>query len=117
MCTEVKWREEEIRLLVYFSYIHSQSTYTVYLEYHSVSPLVRMLGPPTPSPLSHCAPSRNQRAGGPTRLRVKGGGGPNLDDWRKSLVVCLNSIDSLYNTVSYANTHAIVNGVGKLCFK
>ncbi len=44
----------------------------LYLEYHSVCSLVRM---GLPHPLS--------------RKRVRWWGGPNSDDWRKSLVLCL----------------------------
>jgi hypothetical protein len=64
--------------------LKKQSTYTVYLEYHSVRPLVRV-GTPTPSPASECVPlgSRNQR-GGHTRQRS-----PNSDERRKSLALCL----------------------------
>jgi hypothetical protein len=47
----------------------SQSTY---LEYHSDCPLVGIRTPPPPS-----------------RLRVRGWGSPNSDDWRESLVLCL----------------------------
>jgi hypothetical protein len=49
----------------------------IYLEYHSVCPLV---GIGTPHPLTDCAPPLNQ--GG-------GGGGTHSDDWRKSLALCL----------------------------
>jgi hypothetical protein len=44
----------------------------IYLEYHNVCPLVRI---GTPHTLS--------------RKRVRGLGGPNADDWRKILVLCL----------------------------
>jgi hypothetical protein len=51
----------------------------IYLEYHSVCPLV---GIGTPSP-----PLRMR--GVHTRLRVRGWGSPNSDDWKESLVLCL----------------------------
>jgi hypothetical protein len=69
---------------------------------------------PSPSPASECAPPPfgpgggtlacgrgvgwvprcalpppDQRVGGHTRLRLKGWGRPNSDDWRKSLALCL----------------------------
>jgi hypothetical protein len=34
-------------------------------------------------------PPGTKGRGGHTRLRVTGGGGPNSDDWRKSLSLCL----------------------------
>ncbi len=46
------------------------------------------LGPSNPLFRKRVCPSRNQR-GGHTRLRVRGGGCPNSDDWRKSLALCL----------------------------
>ncbi len=47
------------------------------------------LGPPTPSPASECAlPLLNQK-GGDTRLKVKGWGRVNSDDWRKSITLSL----------------------------
>ncbi len=51
------------------------------------------MGPLTPSPASECVlPLLNQRGGGrQTRLRARGWGTPNSDDWRKSLALCLLS--------------------------
>jgi hypothetical protein len=57
----------------------------IYLEYHSVCSLVRIGTTPTPSPAGECAPHRNQK-GGDTLGEV---GGPNSDDWRKSLALYL----------------------------
>jgi hypothetical protein len=58
----------------------SQSTYCIYKEYHSVCPLVDIgTHPPPLSP----------GGGGHTRMRVRGWGNPNFDDWRKSLALCL----------------------------
>jgi hypothetical protein len=67
--------------------------YCLYPEYHSVCPLVRIGTPPPPSPASECVPpGTNGREH--TRLRVRGGG-PNSDDWRKSLALCLLCVGSL----------------------
>ncbi len=55
----------------------------IYLEYHSVCPLVG-IGTPTPSPASECASPRNQRGVGVhTSLRVRGWGSPNRTKERK----------------------------------
>ncbi len=35
------------------------------------------------------SPRRNRGGRGHTRLRVRGWGSPNFDDWRKSLALCL----------------------------
>jgi hypothetical protein len=35
-----------------------------------------------------CPPPHNRGGGGYTRLRVRGWGSPNSDDWRKSLALC-----------------------------
>jgi hypothetical protein len=40
--------------------------------------------PPTPSLASECAPPHQKPKGGHTRLRVRGWGSPNSDDWRKA---------------------------------
>ncbi len=65
----------------------------VYLEYHSVCPLVG-IGTHIPSPASECAlPSELKGREGytviHTRLRVRGWGSSNSDDWRENLVLCL----------------------------
>jgi hypothetical protein len=70
----------------------------IYLEYHSVCPLVRIgIGTPTtPSPAS-------EGEGVHTRLRARGWGSPNSDDWRKGLALCLCSclaIPLQYTTVN-----------------
>ncbi len=43
----------------------------------------------TPSSVSDCAPPPGSKGGGHTRLRVRGWGSPNSDDWRKSSALCL----------------------------
>jgi hypothetical protein len=66
-----------------------KSKFTLYQEYHSVCPFVRIGTPPTPSSPSKCVPSPESKGGRHTRLRVRGRGGPNSDDWRKGLALCL----------------------------
>jgi hypothetical protein len=64
----------------------------MYKEYHSVCPLVGIGTPPTP--LSQASvPLPPRTGGGHTRLRVRGWGRPISDDWRKSLPLCLYSVD------------------------
>jgi hypothetical protein len=43
---------------------------------------------PNPSLASECAPPPRTGGGGHTRLRVRGWGSPNSDEWRKSLPLC-----------------------------
>jgi hypothetical protein len=47
------------------------------------------LEPPTSSPASECVPPPGNQRGGHIRRKVRGRKGPNSDDWRKSLVLCL----------------------------
>ncbi len=52
--------------------------------------LCRNWNSPNPSPACECAlPPEPKGGGGHTRLRLKGWGIPNSDDWRKSLAICL----------------------------
>ncbi len=45
---------------------------------------------PNPSPASECAlPPDQMVVEGHTRLRLRGWGSSNSDDWRKSLALCL----------------------------
>jgi hypothetical protein len=63
-------------------YVYLQST-TVYVPSSE-------MGLSHPPPLtSECAPPPGTKGGGHTRLRVRGWGSPNSDDWRKSLALCL----------------------------
>jgi hypothetical protein len=55
---------------------------------------------PTPSLASECAPHPGTNGGGDTRLRVRGWGSPNSDDWRKSLALCLLCDPDLENVAS-----------------
>ncbi len=45
--------------------------------------------PPTPSSPSKCVPSPETKGGRHTLLPLRGWGGFNSDDWRKSLALCL----------------------------
>ncbi len=62
----------------------------IYLEKHSVCLFVRIGTPPPPLPQRVC-PSPGTKGGEVlhTRLRVRGRGSPNSNDWRKSLALCL----------------------------
>jgi hypothetical protein len=62
----------------------------IYKEHHSVFPLVRIGTPPTPLPLASVPlPPGPKGGGGHTRLRLRGWGSPNSDDWKKSLALWL----------------------------
>ncbi len=63
----------------------------IFIEYHSVCPLVGIGNLPPPfSPASVPLPGTNGGGGGVhTRLRVRGWGSPNSYDGRKSLALCL----------------------------
>ncbi len=58
----------------------------IYKEYHSVCPLVGIgTLPPPLSPATVALPPETKMVrGGHTRLRVRGWGSPNPDDWRKA---------------------------------
>ncbi len=60
----------------------------IYIEYHRVCPRVGIGDLPLPLPqASVLLPPEPKR--GHTRLRVRGWGCPNSNDWRKSLALCL----------------------------
>ncbi len=68
--------------VIYFLCVSLLNKVNIYLEYHSVCPLVRIGIPPTPPPRPQASVSpRNQRGRGHTRLRVRG---PNSYGWRES---------------------------------
>jgi hypothetical protein len=92
-CSEFKDLTKQLKVRVRL-YISKQAVYNglhkvrIYKEYHSVCPLVGIGTLPTPlSPAS--VPLPPEPGGGHTRLRVRGWGSPNSDDWRKSLALCL----------------------------
>ncbi len=58
----------------------------IYLEYHSVCSLVRTW---TPLSRKRVCPSPREGRGGIHSPAGKGVGGPNSDDWRKSLALCV----------------------------
>jgi hypothetical protein len=60
-----------------------------YIEHHSVCPLVGIGTPPNPLPQASVPSPLGPTGGGwgHTRLRVKGWGSPNSNDWRKSLAL------------------------------
>jgi hypothetical protein len=69
----------------------------IFTEYHSVCPLVGIGTLPPPYLASECAPPPGTKEwGGHTRLRVRGWGSQNSDDWRKSLARCLLCVLCLY---------------------
>jgi hypothetical protein len=72
-------------------YTYSLYKIRIYKEYHSVCPLVGIGTLPTPlSPARLPLPPRTGGVGVTLdRLRVRGWGSPNSDDWRKSLAICL----------------------------
>jgi hypothetical protein len=59
----------------------------IYLDCHSICLLVRI--GPTDFPLSQGSLSPPGTKGGDTLAAVEGVWGPNTDDWRKSLALCL----------------------------
>jgi hypothetical protein len=59
-----------------------QSTYIPYLEHHRVCPLVGIGTAPPSLPLP---PPRTKGGGGHARLRLRGWGSPDSDDWKKKL--------------------------------
>jgi hypothetical protein len=69
-----QWRAPQIKI----TYIQSTTMYVPSSE----------LGLSHPSLVSECAPSPGTKGGGDTRLRVRGWGSSNSDDFRKSVALC-----------------------------
>jgi hypothetical protein len=61
-----------------------RGTKYLYIEHHSVCPLVGIGTPLTPLPQASEPSTLDHRVGGHTRLRLRGWGCPNSDDWRKA---------------------------------
>ncbi len=79
----------------------NHKVHIIYLEYHSVCPLVGIgTPPPLPLPLTSVLSPRTIRGDGVhPRLRVRGWGSPNSDDWRESLALCLLcGVNAAYST-------------------
>ncbi len=75
----------------------------IYLENQVYVPSLE-LGPPHPlSPYSEWDPPPGTKEGGHIRLRERGFGSPNSDDWRKCLALCLlsNTKPAKMNKQSY----------------
>jgi hypothetical protein len=68
------------RVYIKYVYIKSTTLYVPSSELELSQPLSRQRVCPSP---------QNRGGGGHTRLRVRGWGSPNSDDWRKSLALCL----------------------------
>ncbi len=89
--------------------------------YHSTCPLIR-IGTSHPPPASECVPFPWKKGFGGvhTRLRVRGCGSPNSDDWRKNLAHCLHySVGLRHQDILHAtpnellgNRKRIVNTMG-----
>ncbi len=56
----------------------------IYIEHHSVCPLVGIGTPPPLQPQASVPSPRTKGWGGHTRLRLKGWGSPNSNDWRNA---------------------------------
>jgi hypothetical protein len=71
-----------------YRYYIAHSTYTVYLEIHSFCPIVR-IGTSQPLSRKRVCPPPGTKSGDTLSCGWRCGGGPNKDDWRKSLALCL----------------------------
>jgi hypothetical protein len=73
----------------------------IYIEHHSVCPLVGIGTPPTPLPQARVPspPPPPQRVGGHNRLRLRGWGSSNSDDWRKCSALCLLSAYYIFGVI------------------
>ncbi len=74
-------------------------------KYHSVCPLVR-IGPPTPLSCKRMSPPPTKR-GGNTRLRVRGWGSQNSEEWRKNLALCLLCAQHYVSSTSLQKPHFV----------
>jgi hypothetical protein len=69
----------------------------IYTEHHSTVYVPSSeLGLPRPLSRKRVCPSQGQGVGGHTRLRLRGWGSSNSDDWRTSLALCLNVTHPCY---------------------
>ncbi len=74
--------EEDTLLLYAFVYYNPQRTY-IYRVPQCMGPRLNW-DSPTPSLAGECATSPGTKGGWHSRLRVRGWGSPNSDDWRKA---------------------------------
>ncbi len=74
----------------------------LYLEYHSVCPIVRIGTPPPKIPHLSVSFPRNQEGDAHSPAGEGAGGGPNSDDWRKGIVLCLLCGDAYMSGTSVA---------------
>ncbi len=83
VCT---WRRHKLSSVYY-----DPHKVLIYIEHHSVCPLVGIWTPPTPLPQASVPPPpQDQRVGGGAHSpAARGWGSSNSDDWRKSLALCL----------------------------
>ncbi len=95
----------------------------IYKEYHSVCPIVGIgTLPPLLSRLRVCPSPRNQRVGvGSHSLRVRSWEGPNSDEWRKRLALCLlcawltrDTWENLSNFPNEWNGEMVSGSVGEI---
>ncbi len=66
------------------SRVYSTKYLYMYIEHHSVCPLVGIGTTPPLLPQASVPSPPDQRVGGQTRLRLKGWGSPNSNDWRNA---------------------------------
>ncbi len=79
---EANIRGWEKNVHVVFNYLYHKVL--IYIEHHSVCPLVGIGTPPPLKPQASVPSPPDQRVGGLTRLRLKGWGSPNSNDWRNA---------------------------------
>jgi hypothetical protein len=77
--------------LIFLTTVRSRIAGTKYVYIQSTTVYVpsSQLGLSHPLSRQRVCPSPRYQGGGHTRLRVRGWGSPNSDDWRKSLALCL----------------------------
>ncbi len=73
--------------------------YIFLIRYGVLSPRRNWDHPQPPLPQAVVPPPPLNQRGGHTRLRVRGGGGPNSDAWRKSLTLRLYSVLGMFDKI------------------
>ncbi len=92
----------------YHTHLEENQKVHIHLEFHSVCPLVG-IGTPNPSHTSECVPPE-PKGGGAHSPAGEGWGGPNSEDWRKSLALCLLCVK---RTLVCLNCHTFVDLITK----